>query len=76
MGIYEILRVDDHLHDLIVERESSRAIRRKALQHGMRPLEESGWNLVKEGITSLEEIFRVIEMDSSAQDAETLPADG
>ena len=76
VGIYEILRVDDNLHDLIVERESSRAIRKKALKHGMRPLEESGWNLVKEGTTSLEEIFRVIEMDSSVDDAETLPVDG
>ncbi|MBH54447.1 MAG: secretion system protein E [Opitutaceae bacterium] len=76
IGIYEILRVDDHLHDLIVERVSSRGVRKKALEHGMRPLEESGWILVKEGITSLEEVFRVIEMDSSAEDAEALPLDG
>ena len=76
VGIYEILRVDDHLHDLIVERASSRDVRKKALLHGMRPLEESGWNLVKEGVTSLEEIFRVIEIESSAEDAETLPVDG
>ena len=76
VGLYEILRVDDHLHDLIVERASSREVRKKALQHGMRPLEESGWNLVKQGVSSLEEIFRVIEMDSSVDDSETLPADG
>lgn len=76
VGIYEILRVDDHLHDLIVDRASSRDIRKKALLHGMRPLEESGWNLVKQGVTSLEEIFRVIEMNTSAEDAEILPADG
>lgn len=76
VGLYEILRVDDHLHDLVVERASSREVRKKALQHGMRPLEESGWNLVKQGVTSLEEVFRVIEMDSSTDDAETLPADG
>lgn len=76
VGIYEILRVDDHLHDLIVERASSRDVRKKALEYGMRPLEESGWNLVKAGTTSLEEIFRVIEMDSSVEDAETLPIDG
>lgn len=75
VGIYEILRVDEHLHDLIVERASSRAVRKKALERGMRPLEESGWILVKEGITSLEEIFRVIEMDTSANNAETLPLD-
>jgi general secretion pathway protein E len=76
VGIYEILRVDDHLHDLIVERASSRDVRKMALKHGMRPLEESGWNLVKEGVTSLEEIFRVIEMESSVEDVETLPVDG
>ncbi|QXD23718.1 type II/IV secretion system protein [Opitutia bacterium ISCC 51] len=76
VGLYEILRVDDHLHDLIVERASSREVRKKALQYGMRPLEESGWNLVKQGVSSLEEIYRVIEMDSSTDDVETLPADG
>jgi type II secretory ATPase GspE/PulE/Tfp pilus assembly ATPase PilB-like protein len=76
VGLYEILRVDDHLHELIVERASSREVRKKALQHGMRPLEESGWNLVKQGTSSLEEIYRVIEMDSSTDDVETLPADG
>jgi len=76
VGIYEILRVDDSLHDLIVERASSREVRKKALLHGMRPLEESGWSLVKAGTTSLEEIFRVIEMESSMNDSETLPVDG
>lgn len=76
VGIYEILRVGDHLHDLIVEQASSRDVRKKALQHGMRPLEESGWNLVKSGATSLEEIFRVIEMDTSMDDSETIPVDG
>ena len=76
VGIYEILRVDDSLHNLIVERASSRDVRKKALQRGMRSLEESGWNLVKSGGTSLEEIFRVIEMESSVDDAEALPQDG
>lgn len=76
VGIYEILRVGDHLHDLIVEQASSREVRKKALQHGMRPLEESGWNLVKSGATSLEEIFRVIEMDTSMGASETIPLDG
>ncbi len=76
VGIYEILRVDDSLHNLIVERASSRDVRKKALQRGMRSLEESGWNLVKSGGTSLEDIFRVIEMESSVDDAEALPQDG
>ncbi len=76
VGIYEILRVGDHLHDLIVEQASSREVRKKALLHGMRPLEESGWNLVKSGATSLAEIFRVIEMDTSMDDSETIPMDG
>ncbi len=65
IGLYEILRVGEYLHSLIVDKASSRDIRKEAIAHGMRPLEESGWNLAKEGKTSLEEIFRVVEKDTS-----------
>ncbi len=76
IGVYEILRVDDNLHDLIVDRASSRDIRRKAMRNGMKALEDSGWNLVKKGTTSLEEIFRVIELEAPSEDSQSLIVDG
>ncbi len=65
VGIFEILRVGEHLHDLIVRRESSRAIRKIAIDHGMRTLGQSGWGQVRAGLTTLEEIVRVCSMDES-----------
>jgi len=68
IGLFEILRVDDRLHDLIVSEASSREIRRKAVKHGMRTLEESGWRIVREGVTSLDEVLRVIELDKTEEE--------
>lgn len=76
IGVFEILRVDDVLHDLIVDRASSREIRRKASRHGMKALEDSAWNLVKKGTTSLEEIFRVIELEGSSENSKSRSLDG
>jgi len=67
IGLFEILRVDDRLHDLIVAESSSREIRRKAVSQGMRTLEESGWRIVRDGVTSMDEVLRVIELDKTEE---------
>ncbi len=64
LGIFEILHVNERLHDLIVGRESTRAIRRRAVEGGMRSLQYSGWQKVKNGSTTLEEVLRVTAADS------------
>jgi len=62
VGVFEILRVDEGLHDLIVHRESARVIRKAAEEAGMVPLERAGWNQVRAGLTTLDEIVRVLSM--------------
>jgi type II secretory ATPase GspE/PulE/Tfp pilus assembly ATPase PilB-like protein len=62
VGVFEILRVDDRLHDLIVQRESARLIRKTAVDDGMATLEHAGWKQVRAGLTTLEEIVRVLSM--------------
>ena len=62
VGVFEILRVEDRFHDLIVKRESARQIRTEAVGGGMIPLELAGWKQVRAGLTSLEEIVRVLSM--------------
>lgn len=62
VGVFEILRVDEKLHDLIVQRDSARAIRKVAVDAGMITLEHAGWKQVLAGHTTLEEIVRVLSM--------------
>ena len=59
IGLFEILQPKP-LHDLIVRRESSKALGALARSHGMRTLSQSGWERVKAGQTSLDELLRTI----------------
>jgi general secretion pathway protein E len=60
IGLFEILKPTDELHDLIVKRESSRILDKCAREQGMRTLQQSGWAKVKAGLTTLDEVLRVI----------------
>ena len=55
IGLFEILQPKP-LHDLIIHRESSKALGALARSHGMRTLAQSGWERVKAGQTSLPEL--------------------
>lgn len=72
-AIFELFTVDDQMRDLIQSRPSAASINQLALSQGMCGLRESGLELVRNGITSLEEIYRVtrdntIEMQSLMKD--------
>lgn len=67
VGLFEILRVDDHIHDLIVAKSSAREIREVALRHGMTTLQQSGWNQVLLGRTTLPEIMRYAFIEEEAE---------
>ncbi len=71
IGIYEILRVNESVHELIYRRASAQEIRRRALEHGMRSLQTCGWHHVKHGLTSLSEIMRYADMSSEDETADT-----
>ncbi len=60
IGLFEILKPNDELHDLVLKRESTRTLVQCARKHGMRTLEQSGWSKVKAGYTTLDEVLRVI----------------
>jgi type II secretory ATPase GspE/PulE/Tfp pilus assembly ATPase PilB-like protein len=60
IGIFEILQPNDELHDLILKRESARILTKCAREHGMLTLQHSGWEKVKAGHTTMEELLRVI----------------
>jgi len=58
-GIFEFMHVTDDVRALVLERASSRAIRAAAAAHGMRSLRDDGWRLVREGLTTVDEVIRV-----------------
>lgn len=60
IGIFEILKPNDELHELVLKRESTRTLTQCARRHGMRTLQQSGWQKVQAGHTTLEEVLRVI----------------
>jgi type II secretory ATPase GspE/PulE/Tfp pilus assembly ATPase PilB-like protein len=60
IGLFEIFRLNDELHELILKRESTRTLTQSARSHGMRTLGQSGWEKVKAGHTTLDEVLRVI----------------
>src|SRR5476649_272679 len=62
-GIYELLIVTEAIRPLIMNRSSSTAIAQRAMDAGMRTLRTDGWNKVKAGETTIEEVLRVTQME-------------
>jgi type II secretory ATPase GspE/PulE/Tfp pilus assembly ATPase PilB-like protein len=58
VGIFEILHPKP-LHELIIHRDSNRALTAKAHELGMSSLAQSGWEKAKAGLTTVEELVRV-----------------
>jgi len=59
-AVHEILEVDDEIKELIIRGATHDVIRQKAIQKGMRTLYKNGLLKVKRGITSIEEVNRVL----------------
>jgi type II secretory ATPase GspE/PulE/Tfp pilus assembly ATPase PilB-like protein len=62
VAIMEILRMDGDLDDLVVRRATHREIRLAADAKGFHTLADDGVRRVLEGITSLDEVARVIDL--------------
>lgn len=62
-GIFELLVVDEHVRKLIDSGASAEQIKKLAQASGMRTLREAGLNKAKQGLTSVEEVFRVTAVE-------------
>jgi type IV pilus assembly protein PilB len=60
IAVHEVMMVTEEIERLTVARSSSAEIGRMARQQGMITLREDGWEKVKMGLTSVEEILRVV----------------
>ncbi|MFZ5833413.1 MAG: type II/IV secretion system protein, partial [Planctomycetota bacterium] len=62
-GVFEVLQVNHEIRHFIIDRTSSQAIREKAIEHGMLDLRRSALLKVAKGITSTEEVVRMISTE-------------
>ena len=58
-GLYEVMDVSEEIQKMIVERATSAAIQRKAIEQGMITMRQDGYLKALQGITTLEEVNRV-----------------
>lgn len=59
-AIYEFLLVNSRIQDLILKRSSASRIKEEALKMKMESLKMEGWQKIKLGITTPEEVLRVV----------------
>ncbi len=73
-GLFELMPITDEIRAMIIERTSSRVIRKLAVQQGMTSLREDGWRLIREGRTTPEEVLRMTKDEDIAVGAAALSA--
>ena len=61
IGLYEVMQMSEEIERLTVERASAEAIRTVAVQQGMMSLRDDGLEKCRMGITSIEEVARVVK---------------
>ncbi len=76
IAIYELLLLHEGLRPLILGRAAATTIAQRAMEMGMRTLRTDGWNKVKSGITTIEEVLRVTQieehLDTLVEDKKTI----
>lgn len=61
IGIYELFRITDSVRDLILREATVGEVRKKAITDGMESMFEDGLDKVERGVTTIEEILRVVK---------------
>jgi type IV pilus assembly protein PilB len=67
VGVYEILVMNETLSSAVAKRSSTEALRRLALESGMKTLLGYGLDLVRQGLTSLDEVERMLLTDTGLE---------
>ncbi|MFA5097018.1 MAG: GspE/PulE family protein [Candidatus Margulisiibacteriota bacterium] len=62
-GVFELLLVDEEIRKMITDKKSAQDIKKYAVSKGMRTLYEDGMIKVAQGLTSLDEVMRVTELE-------------
>jgi type IV pilus assembly protein PilB len=76
IAIHELLLINDEVRELISRRASEHAIRKAARDAGMRTLLEDGILKAAQGLTTLEDVVRVVATDDTAAHKEVATRPG
>jgi type IV pilus assembly protein PilB len=60
VGVYELLQVTDTIRELIVGRATHHELRAAAIAEGMRTMQEQAFELVVDGVTTVEDVLRSV----------------
>ena len=63
IGIFEVLVLDEAIRKMIEGKDSADMIKKKAIGSGMKSLREDGLDKARAGLTTIEEILRVTEIE-------------
>lgn len=62
-GIYEVIVMNNTLREMVIQKASSQQIKKKAVECGLRTLRQDGWDKILKGITTIEEVMRVTQLE-------------
>ena len=60
IGIYEVLVIDGTIRDAVLRKDSASTLRNLAISQGMTSMIEDGFAKAKAGVTTLEEVLRIL----------------
>lgn len=63
IGIFELFVMNEEIRQLVIKRSSTSTIKEAALKSGMKTLRDDGLIKVSKGVTTLDEVLRVTELD-------------
>ncbi len=63
-GIYELMTITEDIREMIYQRQTAGAIKKKALEAGMQTLRMDGARKVAAGVTTIAEVLRVTQSDT------------
>ena len=62
-GLFELLEVEGDLRDMILRQEGPNRIKKAAVDRGMQTLRADGWERVRAGVTTPDEVIRITKTD-------------
>jgi type IV pilus assembly protein PilB len=75
IAIHEVMAVNDEVRELISSRAAEHVIRKAAIRGGMRTLLEDGVDKAAKGLTTLEEVLRVVSSGDASGRVAVRPPD-
>ena len=72
VGVYEVLKIDDEIRNLILSEKSADEIRDRSRERGMRTLLEYGMEMVRQGTSTIEEVQRVCVLERDDEDEDQI----